>query len=97
MSHLSRSNGRPEPEVIVNVRGQFCAQRFLPYFSVSQFADGMAYSKGKMEEAFRQGGLLDKPYKSTKETLHVKRDDVDLIVRVCDVARCRALTRVQGT
>ena len=57
----------------------------------------MAYSKGKMEEAFRQGGLLDKPYKSTKETLHVKRDDVDLIVRVCDVARCRALTCVQGT
>ena len=41
----------------------------------------MAYSKGKMEEAFRPGGILDKPYKSAKESLHVKREDVDLIVR----------------
>ncbi|KAF7799609.1 hypothetical protein EIP86_010847 [Pleurotus ostreatoroseus] len=60
---MARSNGRPEPEVIVN------------------FADGMGYSKGKMEEAFRQGGLLDKPViKGNKEIAHAKREDVDLIV-----------------
>ena len=40
----------------------------------------MAYSKGKMEEAFRTGGLLEKPYKSTKEAVHIKREDIDLIL-----------------
>ncbi|PSR77586.1 hypothetical protein PHLCEN_2v7776 [Hermanssonia centrifuga] len=73
MSHInSRSNGRPEPEVIVN------------------FADGLAYSKGKMEEAFRQGGLLDKPYKSSKEASTVKREDMDLIVHELEIPRIQA-------
>ncbi len=49
---------------------------------VLQFADGMAYSKGKLEEAFRPGGILDKPVKQPKETFSIKREDVDLIVRV---------------
>lgn len=47
-----------------------------------QFADGFAYSKGKMEEAFRSG-LFDKqpqPTKPTKEIALAKREDVDLIV-----------------
>ncbi len=35
-----------------------------------------------MEEAFRQGGLLDKPYKSSKEASTVKREDIDLIVNI---------------
>ncbi|KAG6836880.1 hypothetical protein H0H93_001940 [Arthromyces matolae] len=55
---MSASNGRPEPEVIMNAR--------------------------KMEEAFRAGGLLEKPpTKATKDpaTSTLKRDDVDLIVR----------------
>jgi hypothetical protein len=46
-----------------------------------QFADGLAYSKGKMEEAFRPGGLLEKPYKAVKDSTSVKREDIDLIVR----------------
>ena len=54
-----------------------------------QFSDGMAYSKGKMEEAFRTGGMLDKPYKPSNKTLHVKREDVDLIVRLTAFAFIR--------
>ncbi|OBZ65675.1 hypothetical protein A0H81_14286 [Grifola frondosa] len=72
MSHLSRSNGRPEPEVIVN------------------FADGFAYSKGKMEEAFRSG-LMDKPsVRPTKETSHAKREDVELLVQEFEISRTQA-------
>lgn len=49
--------------------------------SMSQFADGLAYSKGKLEDAFKTGGILDKPFKTPKETISVKREDVDIIVR----------------
>ena len=77
---MSRSNGRLEPEVIVNVRrSRSCV--VTRDNNISQFADGMAYSKGKLEEAFRPGGILDKPVKQPKETFAVKREDVDLIVR----------------
>ncbi|KAI0693334.1 hypothetical protein BC835DRAFT_1083590 [Cytidiella melzeri] len=69
---MSRSNGRLEPEVIVN------------------FADGLAYSKGKLEEAFRPGGILDKPVKLPKETFSVKREDVDLIVHELEIPRAQA-------
>ncbi|KAI0759491.1 hypothetical protein BC629DRAFT_1548786 [Irpex lacteus] len=69
---MSRSNGRLEPEVIVN------------------FADGMAYSKGKLEEAFRPGGILDKPVKQPKETFSIKREDVDLIVHELEIPRAQA-------
>lgn len=46
-----------------------------------QFTDGFAYSKGKLEEAYRNG-LLDKPpAKPAKDAVGpVKREDVDLIV-----------------
>ncbi|KAH9952167.1 hypothetical protein B0H21DRAFT_716045 [Amylocystis lapponica] len=72
MSHLSRTNGRPEPEVIVN------------------FADGFAYSKGKMEEAFRTG-LLDRPVaKVTKESSGAKREDVDLLMHELEIPRAYA-------
>lgn len=52
-----------------------------------QFADGMAYSKGKLEEAYKVGGLLEKPYKAAKEPASVKKEDVDLIVSmsVCNI------------
>jgi hypothetical protein len=49
-----------------------------------QYADGFSYSKGKMEEAYRAGGILEKtPTKAIKDpsTLALKREDVDLIVR----------------
>ena len=61
---------------------------FVSHTCLFQFADGLSYSKGKMEEAFRPGGLLEKPYKATKDTAAVKREDVDIIVRktaVCAV------------
>jgi len=74
---MANSNGRPEPEVIVN------------------FADGFSYSKGKMEEAFRPGGLLstEKPAilsTKTKESVNIKQDDVDLIVRELEITRPQA-------
>ncbi|KAG5221016.1 Golgi apyrase [Salix suchowensis] len=48
------------------------------------YADGFAYSKGKMEEAFRPGGILEKPpTKPAKDSNapQIKREDIDLIVR----------------
>ncbi|KII88200.1 hypothetical protein PLICRDRAFT_175828 [Plicaturopsis crispa FD-325 SS-3] len=72
MSHLSRSNGRPEPEVIVG------------------FADGFAYSKGKLEEAFRSGLFDRTPVKALKDTPGVKREDVDLITRELEIPRAIA-------
>ena len=53
---------------------------------MNQYADGFAYSKHKMEEAFRPGGFLDKPpakspHVGTKDaSAPPKREDVDLIV-----------------
>ncbi|PFH51707.1 hypothetical protein AMATHDRAFT_58507 [Amanita thiersii Skay4041] len=72
---MSRSNGRLEPEVIIN------------------FADGFSYSKGKLEEAFRPGGILEKaPPKAHKDPLpsSVKKEDVDLIVNEFEISRQRA-------
>ncbi|KAG5636283.1 hypothetical protein H0H81_008538 [Sphagnurus paluster] len=73
---MSRSNGRPEPEVIMN------------------FADGFSYSKGKMEEAFRPGGLLEKaaPAKAAKDpaVAALKRDDIDLVVHEFEIPRAQA-------
>ncbi|GJE87035.1 hypothetical protein PsYK624_031180 [Phanerochaete sordida] len=54
---------------------------------IVQFADGMAYSKGKLEEAYKAGGLLEKPYKAPKETNAVKREDIDLIVHELEIPR----------
>ncbi|RDB22257.1 hypothetical protein Hypma_010664 [Hypsizygus marmoreus] len=72
---MSRSNGRPEPEVIMN------------------FADGFSYSKGKMDEAFRAGGILEKsPTKTPKDpaVTALKREDVDLIVHEFEIPRAHA-------
>ncbi|KAF8635478.1 hypothetical protein AX17_003868 [Amanita inopinata Kibby_2008] len=72
---MSRSNGRPEPEIIIN------------------FIDGLSYSKGKLEEAFRPGGILEKaPPKPQKELLpvSVKKEDVDIIVNEFEIPRHRA-------
>ncbi|KAI0062379.1 hypothetical protein BV25DRAFT_681000 [Artomyces pyxidatus] len=73
MSGLKRSNGHPEPEVIVN------------------FADGYAYSKGKMDEAFRN--IFDKnPVKQSKSIASsgAKREDIDLIVAELEIPRSQA-------
>jgi len=84
---MSRSNGRLEPEVIVN------------------YGDGFAYSKYKMEEAFRTGGFLDKP--ATKASAAAaaaavasgkgdsslpppKREDIDVIVHEFEIPRIQA-------
>jgi hypothetical protein len=80
MSLGRTSNGRVgDPEVIVNVRilDNFCV---LSAHIVSQFHDGFAYSKGKMEEVFRSGLFDKQPTKPMKEIGLAKREDVDLIV-----------------
>jgi len=79
---MSRSNGRLEPEVIVN------------------YADGFAYSKYKLEEAFRTGGLLDKPTAPKPQPLSagkgdaslptVKKEDIDIIVHEFEIPRIQA-------
>lgn len=49
---------------------------------MAQFGDGFAYSKQRMDEAIRSG-LFDKPPpKAAKEVYAVKKEDVDLIVRL---------------
>lgn len=95
---MSRTNGRPELEVIANVRLLFYfiaffanIYRVLEYHAermlispLLQFIDGFSYSKGKLEEAFRPGGFLEKaPPKPHKEALpsFVKKEDVEIIVR----------------
>jgi len=74
---MSRSNGRLEPEVIVN------------------YGDGCAYSKYKLEEAFRTGGLLDKPVTTTtkppaKGEHSLKKEDIDVIVHEFEIPRVQA-------
>ncbi|KAF8349376.1 hypothetical protein F5887DRAFT_1070703 [Amanita rubescens] len=72
---MSRTNGRPELEVIAN------------------FIDGFSYSKGKLEEAFRPGGFLEKaPPKPHKEALpsFVKKEDVELIIHEFEIPRQKA-------
>lgn len=72
MTHLTRSNGRAESEVIVN------------------FADGLAYSKTKLEEAYRNG-LLEKPVKPPKALGGpVKKDDLELIAQELEIPKARA-------
>jgi len=57
------------------------------------FSDGFSYVKGKMEEAFRAGGLLEKvPTKTTKDPSApaVKREDLDLIINEFEIPRSQA-------
>jgi len=61
------------------------------------FADGpegFSYSKGRLEDAFRVGGVLEKaPTKPPKDptAAHIaKREDVDLIVHEFDLTRPQA-------
>ncbi|KAF9532864.1 hypothetical protein CPB83DRAFT_846499 [Crepidotus variabilis] len=72
----SRSNGRPEAEVIVN------------------YADGLAYSKHKMEEAFQADGFLGKPWSkppAVKSSLAaVKKEDIDVVVQEFEIPRAQA-------
>jgi NACalpha-BTF3-like transcription factor len=58
---------------------------------IVSFADGFSYSKGKLEDAFRSGGILEKaPAKPPKETLGGKREDVDIIVNEFEITRPQA-------
>ena len=86
---MTRSNGRLEPEVIVNVRLKYNeTKKGLITKLPLQYGDGFAYSKYKLEEAFRAGGLLDKPVATTKPLTaagksdpSLKKEDIDIIVR----------------
>lgn len=82
MAGVQRLNGRPEPEVIVNVSPSECKVSSIRNSKKLrlQFTDGFAYSKQRMEDAFKSG-LFDKPPpKAPKEVFTVRKDDVDLIV-----------------
>lgn len=75
---FQRSNGHPEPEVIVNVGDNNHLICLLNHGS--QYADGYAYSKSKFEEGLRIV-LADKPAKPAKTQSGLKKEDIDLIVR----------------
>jgi hypothetical protein len=75
---FQRSNGHPEPEVIVNVGDNIHLICLLNH--ESQYADGYAYSKSKFEEGLRIV-LSDKPPKPAKTHSGLKKEDIDLIVR----------------
>ncbi len=75
---FQRSNGHPEPEVIVNVSDDI--HLIHPLNRHLQYADGYAYSKSKFEEGLRVV-LADKPPKPAKTHSGLKKEDIDLIVR----------------
>ncbi|KIJ44320.1 hypothetical protein M422DRAFT_208011 [Sphaerobolus stellatus SS14] len=58
---------------------------------IVNFADGFSYSKQRMEDAFRNSGIFDKaPTKAPKEVHHVKKEDVEVIVRELEIPRIQA-------
>ncbi|KDR73696.1 hypothetical protein GALMADRAFT_251497 [Galerina marginata CBS 339.88] len=65
---------------------------------IMNYADGFAYSKHKLEEAFRAGGFLDKAPAKLPALAHAKdpnspfpkREDVDLIVHEFEISRVQA-------
>ncbi|KAJ3570231.1 hypothetical protein NP233_g4549 [Leucocoprinus birnbaumii] len=72
---MARSNGRPEPEVIMN------------------FVDGYSYVKARLEDAYRAGGILEKPpAKAPRDPslASLKREDVDLVVHEFEITRAQA-------
>ncbi|KAJ7907349.1 hypothetical protein B0H13DRAFT_2193877 [Mycena leptocephala] len=80
MALASRTNGRPEPEVIMN------------------YGDGFSYVKAAMAEAFRPGGILDKPPAVIRSTLPltkaqrdtIRKEDVKLIVSEFEIPEAKA-------
>ncbi|KAG6812410.1 hypothetical protein H0H92_002986 [Tricholoma furcatifolium] len=62
-------------------------------WALGHFADGFSYSKGKLEEAFRAGGILEKaPARAAKDPAiaALKKEDVDLIVNELEIPRPEA-------
>ncbi|PPQ99213.1 hypothetical protein CVT24_009232 [Panaeolus cyanescens] len=63
---------------------------------IVNYADGLAYSKHKLEEAFRAGGLLERPpvkapTKAKDPSAPTpKREDIDLIVNEFEIPRAQA-------
>jgi NACalpha-BTF3-like transcription factor len=82
---FQRSNGHPEPEVIVNVSDN--THLILRLNLQLQYADGYAYSKSKFEEGLRIV-LAEKPPKPAKTQSGLKKDDIDLIVRRIERVGC---------
>ncbi|KAF8517513.1 hypothetical protein BU17DRAFT_49671 [Hysterangium stoloniferum] len=57
---------------------------------IVNFGDGFAYSKQRMDEAFRSG-LFDKPpSKAPKEVHAAKKEDVELIMNEFEISRLQA-------
>ncbi|KAA1469266.1 hypothetical protein DENSPDRAFT_773194 [Dentipellis sp. KUC8613] len=55
---------------------------------IVNYADGFAYSKGKMEEACRT--IFDKPLPKPAKSTPGKKEDIDLIVSEFDIPRAQA-------
>ncbi|KAJ7193854.1 hypothetical protein GGX14DRAFT_14058 [Mycena pura] len=65
---------------------------------IVNYGDGFSYSKQVMQEAFRPGGILDKPpvvlhatpplTKAQRDT--IRREDVDLIVSEFEIPKAQA-------
>lgn len=75
-------NGR-EAEVIAQVCTAATSNP-APWLRPLQFSDGYSYSKTKLDASLRELVQDRKSVKSVKGQVAVKRDDVDLVVRVFD-------------
>ncbi|TFK36338.1 hypothetical protein BDQ12DRAFT_686755 [Crucibulum laeve] len=72
---------------------RLCFANLLTHTCISQYADGFSYSKGKMEEAFRPGGILEKPLtKAARDPAiaALKREDIDLVMHEFEISRPQA-------
>ncbi|KAF9014132.1 hypothetical protein BDQ17DRAFT_1342139 [Cyathus striatus] len=60
---------------------------------IANFADGLSYSKTRLEETYRSGGLLDKaPSKMPKNPAlaALKKEDIDLLIHEFEITRGEA-------
>ncbi|KAF5388999.1 hypothetical protein D9757_005120 [Collybiopsis confluens] len=89
---MSRSNGRPEPEVIMNNH----RLSFKNVVRKVKFSDGYSYSKSKLDAACfailehtpnQQKVAMTKDGKDTKPP---KKEDIDLIVNEFEIPRPQA-------
>lgn len=55
-----------------------------------QFADGLSYSKNKMDEIVRSGALDKLPPRHKEHYPNVKREDVELIVHELEIPKSQA-------
>jgi len=57
---------------------------------IAGFADGLSYSKNKMDEILKSGALDKLPLRHKEHHPHVKREDVELIVHELEIPKSQA-------